>query len=267
MSEIIPQTVLSLTGPGYGLSLKLEAIELKKSLLALSAPILSVTSTEDLDAARVVVKELAAFRVQLEKSRKAVKEPVIELGRKIDEAAEKFGEDCAREEKRITVLGQAYAAEQERKRRDAAERERKAAEEAARAAAEEARRIEAIAAAERARIAAEAQQVETRQADLARQDQAAAAERLAAEQAMARAEAQAKLALEATRFVAPAVAGTKAVLDYEIEDIHALYEQMPGLVELSPRRREILAMLERVSAYEEVPVIAGLKVVQKLKLK
>ena len=270
MNENTPtntQNVLSLTGPGYGLTLKREAIELKKSLLELAAPIVAITGDGDLTTARAVVKDLAAFRVQLEKSRKAVKEPVIELGRKIDEAAEKFGADCAAEEKRITGLGQAYAAEAERVRREKAEAERRAAEAAARAAAEEARRVEAAAAAERARIAAEARAAETAQADLVRRAQAAEAERIAAQQAAARAQAAAAAATEATQFASPAVDGVKVELDYEVEDIHALYMEVPSLVDLTPRRREILAMLNRIAASGAVPQIAGLKVVEKLKLR
>ena len=268
MSELTTtQNVLSLTGPGYGLTLKREAIELKKQLIALAEPITAITTTEDLDGARAVVKDLAAFRVQLEKSRKLVKEPVIELGRKIDAAAEKFGADAAAQEKRITALGQAFAAEVERQRKEKAEAERRAAEAAARAAAEEARRVEAEAAAERARIAAEARAAETAQADLVRRAQAAEAERIAAQQAAARAQAAAAAAIEATKFAAPAVDGVKAELDYEVEDIHALYAAMPSLVDLTPKRRDILAMLNRLVASGAVPQIAGLKVVEKIKLR
>lgn len=255
--------ILTLSGDGYGLTVRREAIELKNALLERAATVEAITDDDSLGNARLVVKDLAAFRNTLEKSRKAVKEPVLELGRKIDEAAANFGAEVAAEEKRITALGQAYAAEQERIRREAAEKARREAEAAARAAAEEARRL----AAEQAAAQAATRAAEQREQDAVRRAQEEMALRIAAEREAARLKAEAAAAAEATRFSAPAVAGVKADLDFEVTDIHALYLARPDLVEMTPRRAKILAHLKANRTMNDPHDLPGVKVIEKLKLK
>lgn len=237
-------TVFRLTGDGFGLTANRNAIELRETLLDRADELQTCTEVAEVAPIRDLLRDLASFRNRLEESRKAVKAPLLELGKKIDDAAKSFGQEAAAEEKRLSGLVTAFAAEEERKRREAAEAARREAEARARAAAEEARRI----AAEEARTA--------------REKQAQEAAKLAAAQAAARAAA----AEEATRFSAPAVSGVKAELDFEVEDIQALHAAMPSLVDLTPRRRDILAMLARLAASGAVPTIPGIKVIEKLKV-
>jgi chromosome segregation ATPase len=237
-------TVFRLTGDGFGLTANRAAIELRESLLDRADELQTCTNSAESVTIREVIRDLASFRNRLEESRKAVKAPLLELGKKIDDAAKTFGGDAAQEEKRLAGLVTSYAAEEERKRREAAEAARREAEAKACAAAEEARRI----AAEEARTAREKQAQEAAQA--------------AAAQAAARAAA----AEEATRFSAPAVSGVKAELDFEVEDIRKLYEIAPMLVEVLPRRAAILAELKRMRDAGHVVGLPGIRVVEKLKV-
>lgn len=255
--------LLTLSGDGYGLTVRREAVALKQSLLERAAEVQAVTNDDEIGTARVVVKDLAAFRNTLEKSRKAVKEPVLELGRKIDDAAAKFGAEVAAEEKRITALGQAYAAEQERIRREAAEKARREAEEAARKAQEEARRL----AAEQAAAQAATRAAEQREQDAVRRAQEEMARRVAAEREAARLKAEAAAAAEAAKFSAPAVAGVKADVDFEVVNVHELYVAHPELVDLTPKRAAILAHLKTARTFGKPLELPGVIVKEKLTLR
>lgn len=257
--ETTEKQILTLSGDGYGLTIKRDAIELKEGLLRDASAVQQIESEQDVTQARGLVKQLAAFRNQLEKSRKAVKEPVLEVGRKIDAAAEKFGAEIVAEEKRITALGQAYAAEQERVRREVAEKMRREAEEAARKAAEEAR----IMAEKAATAEAALRKSQTVEADAVRRAEAEMQRRIEAEREAARLKIEAQAVAQASIFDAPAVAGTKAEVDYEITDIIALQKAAPQLVELTPKRAAILAFL-KASPGVQVP---GIKIVEKIKFR
>lgn len=237
-------TVFRLTGDGFGLTANRAAIELRETLLDRADEVQACTEVAQVAPIRDIIRDLASFRNRLEESRKAVKAPLLELGKKIDDAAKSFGGDAAAEEKRLTGLVTTFAAEEERKRREAAEVARREAEARARAAAEEARRI----AAEEARTL--------------REKQAQEAAKLAAEQAAARAAA----AEEAARFTAPAISGVKAELDFEVDDLRLLYEVAPMLVELTPKRASILAELKRLRDSGHVVGLPGIRVVEKLKV-
>jgi len=282
--------ILTLTEQAFALSITPEAESFKAELIAQAQHIQSVESENDVIRARNVCKSLANFRTTLEKSRKTTKEPILEAGRKIDEAAALFGEAVSSEEKRLSSAVAAFAAEQERKKRFAAEEARKLAEEAARKAREEVATIErekrriADEAANAERLAKEAlQRAEDERnaekiAHLKSQHQieaAAAREtemaRRLAEEAKLRAEAEARLAAlraqEAEYNATVQSAGTKSVVDFEIENLGALAFCRPDLVEITPKRSAILSEIREARKQGNEIEIAGIRIVERLAMK
>jgi hypothetical protein len=147
------------------------------------------------------------MRIEVEKSRKLVKEPVNRIGKMIDAAAAAFMTEINAEEGRIKQLINNHAEEVMRIKaeKEAAER---AAFEAARAARE---------AAEEGGIAA-----------------VLAAKKATAEKLEASSEVAATRLAEGIRFA----------WDFEVIDLHKLAEKEPMLVKIEPRRAEILAELK-----------------------
>ena len=87
ITELMP---LILAGDGYQLTISDEAIARKASILAKSESVTSVTSNDDSASAQRHTRALAAMRIEVEKSRKLVKEPVNRIGKMIDAAAAEF---------------------------------------------------------------------------------------------------------------------------------------------------------------------------------
>lgn len=203
-----------------------------------------VEDVTDADTQLKAVNAQKAIRKLLndvERSRKVVKEPILEAGRKLDAAVAEFSSELKAHELRIaTLVGNYQQAELEKARkaeqaaaaeRERIEREQREAVEAAQRAALEAQRIaEAKAAAERAAAKNDAELAAADARALAAQ--ADAATRLAAET-----QRQAELAaqqLEAAPVVTrPAkVAGQTVREEWEIEEINAflLLKSRPDLV-------------------------------------
>lgn len=213
--------LIKLQGEGFEILATPEAEELKLSLLNKADTICIVDSKETESAARSVLTDLAGFRKALEATRKAVKEPVLQLGRKIDSIAEQFGSAVATQEHRIKSIIGAYAMIVER------ERQRLEAE-------AEAARLEAIKRereAEAARIKAEQTKTSLAEAKVERLE-------IKADQAKA-ASFQAALQAEEIK-----VKGASMVWDFEVTDIHALYEYDQGCVSMEPKRREVLELIK-----------------------
>lgn len=200
------------------------------------------------------LKEVNALLGVVEKGRKEVKAPILDLGRKIDTTAEEFSVPLATEQKRLQGLLSAYeieqrriAAEAEAKRqaelRRQQEEERKRQEEADRLARIEREKQEAA-----IRAAREATDAESRAKAKAEADAAAArAAELAAQREKEAAEARLK---QAELLRAPAPTPTRAVgssvrtlWTFDVTDIAALYAARPELVELTPKRAAILALI------------------------
>jgi len=202
-TEIMP---LILAGDGYQLTIADEAIQRKAALLSNSAVITAVADNDDSARAQFHTRQLAAMRIEVEKSRKLVKEPVNRIGKMIDQAAAEFLVEITAEEGRIKQLVGKHAEEVLRIKaeKEAAER---AAFEAARAARE---------AAEEGGIAA-----------------VLAAKKAAAEK------------LEASNEVAATkvAAGVRFEWDFEVVDIEAVYRAVPQLVSLEIKRSAVLAWL------------------------
>jgi hypothetical protein len=198
---------LILAGDGYQLTIAPEAIQRKADILSASSTIQIVGDNDESAVAQRHTRQLAAMRIEVEKSRKLVKEPVNRIGKMIDQSAAEFLVEINAEEGRIKHLIGRHAEEVLRIKAEA-ERAERAAFEAARAARE---------AAEEGGIAA-----------------VIAAKKAAAEKMEASAEVASAKVADGIRFA----------WDFEVFDLHKLAEKEPALVRIEPRRAEILAELK-----------------------
>lgn len=289
-------TALAILGDGYQIQITPEAEKQKATILSAARAVVAVTDADSCDIAQSRLRSLASVRTAVESSRKIVKAPVIDLGKRIDGIAADFVADVVAEEARLSGLVTEYAREQQRIKREAelaAEQERQRVErerhEAEMAAQREAARIErerqaaesAAHEAEIARLKAEAAQSEEGQrAARVAQEKALAAQREAEERAEAarrQAEADAAAAREreeaariaaAAVIAAPAPAGVKEEIDFEVEDILAFVAKFPQLCRIEPKRADVLAALKK--SFErngKLPEVAGLRVFRNLKIK
>lgn len=200
-----------------------EALKRRDELLAEAGTIITVTDQIDADAAGATFKALKEFERAVEASRKDVKEPVLDLGRKIDALSKDLSTEITSQANRISRVLGAWQAE-----------ERKKAEEARRKAAEEEERIK--------REAAEAMQKA--------QDEAPTRGAAAVEQAKIEAravEAIVAVKQQAEEVVAlsrPAGATVRETWCFEVTDIKALYAAAPYLVNLEPNGTAIRAAIK-----------------------
>jgi hypothetical protein len=199
-TELMP---LILAGDGYQLTIADEAIQRKAEILSASSTIQIVGDNDESAVAQRHTRQLAAMRIEVEKSRKLVKEPVNRIGKMIDAAAAEFLIEINAEEGRIKRLIGNHAEEVLRIKaeKEAAER---AAFEAARAARE---------AAEEGGIAA-----------------ILAAKKAAAEKMDASAEVASTKVAEGVRFA----------WDFEVDDISAVYRAAPEFITLEIKRSAVL---------------------------
>lgn len=109
-----------------------DAHALKQRAIALAVPITKVETEQDQALAVTALQELKAIRTGIEATRKSVKAPVIELGKKIDSIASDFIDDATKQELRLQGLinhfqrkqMEAQRVEEERIRREQAEAQR-----------------------------------------------------------------------------------------------------------------------------------------------
>jgi dTMP kinase len=289
-------TALAILGDGYQIQITPEAEKQKATIINAARAVVAVTDADSCDIAQSRLRSLASVRTAVESSRKLVKAPVIDLGKRIDGIAADFVAEVIAEEARLSGLVTEYAREQQRIKREAelaAEQERQRVErerhEVEMAAQREAAKIErerqaaekAAHEAEIARLKAEAAQSEEGQrAAREAQEKALAAQREAearADAARRQAEADAAAAREreeaariaaAEAVAAPAPAGIREEIDFEVEDILAFVAKFPQLCRIEPKRAEVLAALKK--SFErngKLPEVAGLRVFQNLKIK
>ena len=199
-TELMP---LILAGDGYQLTIAPEAIQRKTDILSASSTIQIVGDNDESAVAQRHTRQLAAMRIEVEKSRKLVKEPVNRIGKMIDAAAAEFLIEINAEEGRIKRLIGNHAEEVLRLKAEA-ERVERAAFEAARAARE---------AAEEGGIAA-----------------VIAAKKAAAEKMEASAEVASAKVAEGVRFT----------WDFEIDDLAAVYRAAPEFITLEIKRSAVL---------------------------
>lgn len=242
----------------------------REVLLGLCVEIKSVESDRDAEKSGAVLVDLAGLIKEVEKARKAIKQPVLDLCRLIDSTAESYSSDLEKQSQRIRGLVAAYTSRIEEQRRA---EERKRQEELARIERErlehERRQREEIERIERERVEAEnearrkfeqeARAAKTKadiDAALARQEehskqlaeQAAEASKKAAveaERAAMRAE-QAKASVAQVDTAKPAQVSGVSVLSvwkFEVVNVDALHRSNPALVTLTPKSREINAAI------------------------
>jgi hypothetical protein len=181
-------------------------------MLAKSESVTTVTSNDDSAAAQRHTRSLAAMRIEVEKSRKLVKEPVNRIGKMIDAAAAEFMIEINAEEGRIKQLINNHAEEVMRIKAEKERIEREAFE-AARAARE---------AAEEGGIAA-----------------VLAAKKATAEKLEASADLAATKLADGIRFA----------WDFEVIDINQLQSLRNDLVTVEPKRAAILATLKNMEEH------------------
>lgn len=212
------------------------AYNLEQSLSAITVVDSPATQAAATDTAR----DAQAFLKRLEASRKAVKAPVLEIGRKIDDLATELASPVKTEMNRVGQMvakfQTAEAMRVEKERREREERERAAMQ----------AKIEAD------RKAREAEMKMASDADLEKA--------LEAEQEAKRKEAAmyAELTKPQPTAVKATGAVTRKVLRYEVTDIHALYLAAPHLVKMEPN---IMAIKSTCKPTDTIP---GLKLWEEL---
>ena len=208
-------TALILAGEGYSLTIAPEAEERKLRLLSAASGITRVSTNDESGDAHFQSRRLAQMRIEVEKSRKLVKEPVQRIGKLIDQAAKEFLESLEVEETRINGLIGDHASEVARKKALAEAEERKAFEfaRAARDAADESGRI----------------------ADVLAHREAVAAKLAASDEV-------------ASTNVAD---GVRFVWDFDIENISDVYRAEPMFVSLEIKRTPVLLWLKEMARADE----------------
>ncbi len=190
-----------------------EALARKEATLAESAKVVAVSDATSLELASKVAADLAAESNFIERSRKSVKEPLLALGRQIDDLASRHSSEVLVEIKRIKSLICSYQEEEARKIRE-----------------------------EQHRLAEEVR----KEAEAAKAKLAAA--QTAKDQERVRSEAQANIAKivdSAPTMQQSKGVTTREVTDYEITDIHALFRERPDLCHPpTPRHNAIIQLLD-----------------------
>jgi hypothetical protein len=226
MSTITEETTaLILAGDGYQLTIAPEAETRKLELIEAAALVTTVCDNEDSASAQFVSRKLAGMRIEVEKCRKLVKEPVNRIGKLIDKTAADFIASIEVEEKRIGKLVGDHATEVARIKAEKEREERRAFE-------------EARAAREAAEAAAEAAANTGKISDIIA---AKKAEQERAEALAARMEASAEVA------ETKVADGVRFAWDFEVIAIDRLAASRRDLVDIAPRRADILAEIKRVA--------------------
>lgn len=210
-----------------------QAMEIRRHALAVATMVDQVKSEDDQVCAVDAQRKIREALKTCEDARKAVKEPFLEIGRKIDAAAKEFSIVLKEEEVRIARLLGDYQQEQLEKIR-AAERAR----------AEELARIE------RERLEAERKAQAEAEEKLRAAKDAAEAERIA-KALEAEKQRQIELAAQQTEALgkAPEVAKVdgqivREVTEFEVTDIWALARAHPACVKIEPLRQQIRELLD-----------------------
>lgn len=121
-------TPLLLQGDGYSIVITPDALKKKESLIQYASQITEVTDNDSANLAKSAMKDVNDMMIAVEKSRKEVKAPVLQVGDKIDTAAKEFVKELDAQKSRLNKLVTDHAAEQARLQREALERQRRAQE-------------------------------------------------------------------------------------------------------------------------------------------
>jgi len=222
-----------------------EALARKDELLELSESVTAVTSNDQSADAQRVSRSLAALRIETDKYRKLIKEPVNKIGKLIDTTAADFIAEVTAEENRIKRLVGDHATEMAKAAAAAAAEERRLADEARRAR-------------EASEAAAEAAKATGTIADVIAAKQAEAARQTALGARMDAAEetAQTKVA-----------GGVRFAVDFEVTDAARMFAKKPELVTLTVARMETLAWLKALDEQDvditEIGELYGIRAFKK----
>jgi len=198
---------LILAGDGYNIQIAEEALARRNELLDAACTVKSVTTNDESADAAVHMRRLAQLRIEVDKSRKEIKEPVLEIGKLIDETAKNYLLDVDYHETRIKKWIGDHATEVARLKAEKEAEERKAF--------------------DAARVAREA-------AESGKISDIIAAKQTLAQRLDASAEVAATKVADGVRFA----------WDFEVTDIEKTAKKYPELVEMTIRRGQVLAWLK-----------------------
>jgi hypothetical protein len=276
------ETALQITPLGeIEISATFETLRERDRLLELARGGKRIADGESAKRAAEILKEVNTFARGIEAARKATKEPVLDLGRRIDELAKELISELNQESKRVSGLIGAWQKEQndkaEEARRQAWEEEQRIKREAEakeRAEEERLRKLEedrlAMLAAEQAELDAKAARARSEKGRQAALDAKAEAERKAeeeknrlAKQAIAeglKRDEQTAIEIGKAHATAAVVQQAKpqgiAVrkdVEFEILDITELYEAAPYLVKLEPNTAALKSALKQLPEGKSLP--------------
>lgn len=218
-----------------------QAVFDRNAMIAGAACIKSVSCEFELENAVEVLRELKGLLKSTEESRRVVKEPVLDLGRRIDDVAKKFIAPIDVELHRLTKLVGDYQAAEQAKRMEAMRiqqiEQARIESERRRVEAAEAARLKAIADAQEAEELAFTSK-ERNEAQEAQKAAQAAQARIAETAAAIKSE-QDRLALPVAQIAKPSGLVTKQVWKFEVLDVWALAASDRNLVRIEPNTQAI----------------------------
>lgn len=209
-----------------------DAIEKRDNLIQQCKGITVVDDSFVNECAVEILRDVARMKADVEKTRKQLKQPVLDLGRAIDGAAKDFLTSLGDAERGVKKLVDSYAAEQRRIQFEAERKRREEEERIAKEKAEAARKLEEAKTAEEQQAAkAVVEEKVKEQADL-------------------------KLSPVKTEEKSEGMS-VRVSKDFEIQDIEALWKARPDLVHMMPKRS---AILEAIKTVDSIP---GIKIFEK----
>lgn len=223
------------------------AVFARNNMVAQAYCIKSVSCEFELENAVEVLRELKGLLKSTEESRRVVKEPVLDLGRMIDDVAKKFIAPIDTELHRLTKLVGDYQAAEQAKRMEAMRLQQI---EQAKVEAER-RRVEAAESA-RLKALADAQEAEElaftskeREAAQEAQKAAQAAQARIAETAAEIKAEQDRLTLPVAQIAKPSGLVTKQVWKFEVLDIRELADFEWDYIRIEPNSQAINAAIRK----------------------
>lgn len=205
-----------------------EAEQRKADALELAATIKTVATKEEQQDAITAAGILKGLIAGMEKTRKEVKQPILDAGRNVDDIAKLYSGTLERELRRVEGLASDWQ-RIENKRLDAIREEQERINREAEEAANAERKAYLA-------IIAKAATDEAREAAQKAADDAAEAN---AEAARAR-----QMAITEIPSAKAEGARVKVALDYEVLNIKALADARPDLVTIEPKRAMLLAAIQ-----------------------
>ena len=233
----------------YSVTLTEDAKAKRAELLETASLIINISNPEDQAEAVQTVAKLKAWKNEVEKTRKELKEPVLAAGRLLDATAADASKPAEVEIKRIEALLVDFQREQNRIREEALRKQRDEQERIAREQAEKERQLREEAArleAERQRLEREALEARSKKA---REEAAAKAKQIEEQQIANELAADFKQPVAAPapaplpEVAKPTGAAVKKVFKWEVTDIEALFAAFPQCVRLEPNAQQINYLL------------------------